>query len=362
MSIQLLQLHAFRNLSSVRLDLSPGFNVFYGENASGKTSLLESVYLLNTGKSFRSKQPLEMIQQGKTHFALSQLYTLEKQHRLGYQRSLNSDSTIRLDGETLNSFLQIPNRIPIQLMTPHGFHLLETGPEDKRQYIDWGVFHVEHRFIDLLRRFKKALKHRNALLKNSRAETLEFELWENELGEAAEPITAMRQQYCESLFPVIKLIVKELLEINNIELQFIPGWDYHNRYHEILAQQRKRDQILGYTQMGPHKANLQITVNAKPIAEVFSRGQQKMFVCALSIAQGMLLKNQVNLDSTYLVDDIISELDQHNRDSALSLLATLDMQVLATCVDRSSLDNIKLPFELFHVEHGVVEPVNIVTA
>ena len=87
-----------------------------------------------------------------------------------------------------------------------------------------------------------------------------------------------------------------------------------------------------------------------------------MFVCALSIAQGMLLKNQVNLDSTYLVDDIISELDQHNRDSALSLLATLDMQVLATCVDRSSLDNIKLPFELFHVEHGVVEPVNIATA
>lgn len=355
MILKRFSLQNFRNISYSAFNLSPGLNVFYGKNASGKTSILESIYYLNTGRSFRSKQTNEVIKNGNTSFALNAIIADNFNHQIGIQKNLSGETRLKLDGDIVSSFAQLNKSIPIQLMTPHGFHFLETGPEEKRRYIDWGVFHVEPTFLNAWRHYKKALKHRNVLLKNPRCELFEVESWEEELNKVAGPITQMRQQYCNNLFPVISIIAKELLQIKNIEMKFIPGWDTDSSYLENLQSNRKKDRIIGFTQAGPHKSNMLIYIDSKPAHETLSRGQQKLFICALTTAQGSLLKSKQSISSLFLIDDIISELDQLNRDKALNLLGSLDMQVIASCVDRRSLANISLPYQLFHVEQGQID-------
>ena len=346
-----LDIYNFRNLPYISIKPVAGLNIFYGKNASGKTSVLEAIYMLSMGKSFRSNILQEIIQHQKTNFLISAALSTENNtHQVGIKKNIKGETVLRIDSKKAKSSAEIAELMPIQLMTPHVFHLLETGPEEKRRFIDWGVFHVEQSFIEHWRIFKRALKQRNAALKYYRSTKEEIALWDKELVHSALALTKMRQQFCGLLFPVIEAVAKELLELDNIKLNFLPGWDNSKEYLELLNEYLKKDRLLGFTQVGPHRADLKITVNNRPGHEVLSRGQQKLLICAMLIAQGILLKNISGKCSIYLIDDIIAELDEINRIKALSLLSTIGMQVFATCVDQSCLNSLGLKYQLFHVE------------
>lgn len=346
-----LDIYHFRNLTSFSFKPCHGLNIFYGKNASGKTSLLEAIYLLSTGRSFRSSKFQEIIQHQKAALLISASITHEARVRqVGIKKDLKGETILRIDSRVAKSSAEIAELMPIQLMTPHVFHLLETGPEEKRRFLDWGVFHVEHSFIEHWRNFKRALKQRNAALKYHRSTQEEISLWDKELAHSALILTTMRQQFCELLFPVIEAVAKELLELDHIKLKFLPGWDNNKNYIELLNEHQKQDRLFGFTQIGPHRADLKIMINNRLGHEVLSRGQQKLLICAMLIAQGILLKNSANKASIYLIDDIIAELDEVNRIKALSLLSTIGMQVFATCVDKSYLKNLGLEYQLFHME------------
>lgn len=345
-----LYAYNFRNLSKISMVPAKGLTIFYGKNASGKTSVLEAIYMLGTGKSFRSSKLQEIIQHEKQDFLISASITNKRLHQIGIQKNLHGGTILRIDARTAKSSAEIAELMPIQLMTPHIFHLLETGPEEKRKFIDWGVFHVEHDFIEHWRTFKRSLKQRNAALKNHALPKNEARLWDKELANSALIITKMRQQFCERLFPVIEMVTKELLELDNIELRCLPGWDQTKDYLTLLNEHERKDRLFGFTQLGPHRADLKILINNRSAQEVLSRGQQKLLICAMLIAQGMLLKKLAGKCSIYLIDDVLAELDEVNRIKALSLLSMIGMQVFATCVDKACLKNLELEYSLFHME------------
>lgn len=348
-----IDIYNFRNLPRLSIKPSSGLNIFYGKNASGKTSSLEAIYMLTTGRSFRSSKTQEIIQNNKSNLLISAAIKDENSHQIGIKKDLKGNSIIRIDSKTVQSATEVAALMPTQLMTPHAFHLLETGPEEKRKFLDWGVFHVEHNFIEHWRSFRRALKQRNAALKDYNSTKDQIILWDKELADSGLIITKMRQEYCEILFPVIEVIATELLELNGIKLRFLPGWDSNKDYLQLLNESQKKDRLFGFTHIGPHRADLKISINNKPSQEVLSRGQQKLFICAMLIAQGMLLKNSFGKSPIYLIDDIIAELDEVNRLKALFMLSSMGMQVFATCVDNACLKNLGLEYALFHMEHVI---------
>lgn len=316
--------------------------------------------MLSSGKSFRSSQLQEIIQHNMPSLSISGSIKQENTlHLVGIEKTKNGATRLKIDANTAKSTAEIAELIPLQLMTPHGFHLIETGPDLKRKYLDWGVFHVEHHFIEYWRNFKKALKQRNALLKSFRAPNEEIKLWDIELANAAVPITEMRQAFSMLLFPIVEAVAEDLIGIKGIKLKFMPGWETEKKYLALLEENQKTDKHSGFTQLGPHRADIKIEINRNSAQEVLSRGQQKLLVCAMSIAQGIVLKNKTGKQCIYLIDDIVSELDECNRKKALALLATLGMQVFASCIDKESLESLGLPYTLFHVEHGIIKKEGI---
>lgn len=356
MPLTKIDIHHFRNLESVFLNnFSPSLNLLYGKNASGKTSFLEAIYSLSTGKSFRSKRIQDIITHQSPYFSLFGLLESHgKQIALGIEKHQHGDSKIRIDNSNAKSAAELAEIMPIQLLTPHIFHLMETGPEQKRRYIDWSVFHVEQCFLNYWRNFKRALKQRNAALKSYSSQACDISLWDNELEMPATAISEMRSRILEKLFIIIKEIGHELLKIDKIGLKFLPGWDTTKKYQAVLSQNLQKDRIFGFTQHGPHRADIKVYINGKAANEVLSRGQQKLFVSAMMIAQGILLKQETNKQCIYLIDDLASELDKLNRNRLLGLLSDLGMQVFATCVEKSAFEDLDIPSKVFHVEHGVI--------
>ena len=246
--------------------------------------------------------------------------------------------------------------LPLQLINPDSFRLLEGAPKQRRQYLDWGVFHVEHRFLPAWQRLQKSLKQRNSLLRRGRIERSLLAPWEAEIVAAGEQIDGFRQAYLQQLKPIFEQTLAELVSLDGLTLSYFRGWDKERSLAEVLDSQFARDCALGHTQAGPQRGDLRLRLRGLNAAEVLSRGQQKLVVCALKIAQGRLLRQlDRQQDCVFLVDDLPSELDSAHRQALCRLLESLECQVFITCVDADSLSNCwqpDTPLSMFHVEHG----------
>lgn len=364
MSLTRLDVSDFRNLSSVKLEpVEAGFNLIYGNNGSGKTSLLESIYYLSFGRSFRSISPEHIIRNSTDKFSIFANLTLSNNHRipLGIERQKQGDLKIRLDGADASSIADLAKLLPIQLMNSHCYNLLDAGPTFRRKYLDWGIFYLNPDFLSLWRNYKRILKQRNAALQQS-VSTKEIHAWSNKLIEYALQLDAWRKSYVEELLPRLRHIVSQLLPrfgtdpaiLGEITVNYLSGWKQGVSYQDVLVESLNRDLQLGYTQFGPHRADLRITVNRLSAKDILSRGQQKLFVCAMILAQGELLHKRLNRRPIYLVDDLPSELDLTSRSNLITLLSKQEAQVFVTAVERGIFDECVTgkPVKLFHVEHG----------
>ena len=358
MPLKRLTVTAVRNLHPVTLLPSPRINLISGANGSGKTSLLEAVHILGLARSFRSTRLQPVIQYDQT--ACTVFAEIERRGvpncSMGISRNRQADYEIRLNGENVRSTAQLAEMLPLQLINPDSFRLLEGAPKQRRQYLDWGVFHVEHRFLPTWQRLQKSLKQRNSLLRRGRIERSMLAPWEAELVAAGEQIDAFRRAYIAELKPVFEAVLGELLLLDGLSLSYFRGWDKERSLAEVLDSQFERDMAIGHTQSGPQRADLRLRINGLNAAEVLSRGQQKLVVCALKLAQGRLLKELGRQsDCIFLVDDLPSELDKQHRDALCRLLESLDCQVFITCVEADPLRDCWLsetPLSMFHVEHG----------
>lgn len=347
-----------RNLQDAELQPADGANLIFGPNASGKTSLLEAIYLLAHARSFRSAQIRHVIGTDQQVLLVhGQITERDGDHetRLGIERSRDT-TTLRLNQQTVRQSSQLAQKLPLQLLTPESIRLLEQGPGQRRRYLDWGLFHVEHTFHTAWNDYSRALKQRNAALRSG-ASPEQVRLWDATLVERGEQISRLRERYVDSLRGTLSAISDRLLGFSP-DFAYRRGWKKELDLETALQDSQERDRQHGATSVGPHRADLVCLVDGAPVQERFSRGQLKMLVCAMRLAQAEHLAEQQSRRPIFLVDDIAAELDPDRRKALLTILRESGVQLFLTATEREQLDVSGWESrKMFHVEHGKIAEV-----
>jgi len=359
-----LKIEGVRNLERVRLDTLTRVNFFHGPNGAGKTSLLEAVHLLGMGRSFRRGSFSNLIQHGREDTVVFGRVRCgsgaARSMDIGVRRYRDGTLEMRVEGRPAAALSELVVNLPLQVVNAEANELLTGTPAVRRRFMDWGVFHVEHQFHGQWRRYQRGLRQRNHLLRRGNPPQRELAVWTREVIEAGEALTAMRSGDVDALKPAIQYIMGVLHPgLKDLGLSYRKGWDSKHSYGEALEQGLQTDLERHFTYAGPHRADMRLTTDGYPVGEVLSRGQQKILVYGLKLAQGGLLRERTGRDCTYLIDDLPSELDEKHGRRVCALLDEIGAQVLVTCIDTGSTawwpDSGK-PEErsMFHVEHGVV--------
>lgn len=358
MLIRRLRLQAFRRFEEAEFLPQPGFNLITGDNGSGKTSLLESLHLLAHGRSFRGRVRDGLIRQGAQALHAYVEWEMPPEgvlHRAGLRHSGGSWEA-RLDGADVRQLGQLCEALAVVSFEPGSHALVDGSSEVRRRYLDWGMFHVEHGFMPEWRRYARALKQRNALLRQSGAKP-QLEAWEHELAQSGEALTQLREGYVASLQPHVERLLPELLPAaGSVALTLSPGWKRQElALADALLLGRERDLALGHTSLGPHRADLRFVLRDLPGRDGLSRGQAKQLALALLLAQASHLADVLGHWPVLQLDDLGSELDRHHQQRVLEVLAHTGAQVLVTGTEPPpALAAMPLPVAMFHVEHGVV--------
>lgn len=355
--IKRLDIFRVRNLAEIHFRPEADVNILYGQNGSGKTSLLEAIHLLGLGRSFRTSKLENAIESSAEDCVI--FAELEEGVTVGLNKTRKSGHVLKLLGERQKSWIDTARRLPIQVINADSFSLLEGSPKVRRRFLDWGVFHVEHEFALAWRGASKCLMQRNLLLKQRRLDIGQLEAWDSEFSSLGERIDSFRHRYLDQFLPILNEVLPELIDLPALTIRYERGWDGKHSLREALAHNLERDIRYGATQNGPHRADLNIRINRDDAQEVLSRGQQKLLVSAMKIAQSVLLMRLNQVKGIYLIDDLPSELDLRNRQKICTLLDSLQCQIFITCVDAQELENCWSPSRRpgkFHVEHGKITP------
>jgi len=355
MPLKHLRVDAVRCLAHVELDLDPRRNYLFGPNGAGKTSCLEAIYLLGRGRSFRLRQTARLIGHGRDRLSVFGICrdTEGREHRLGVGFSAGR-LTNQLDGGPAPGQAEMLRILPVHVIDPRLHQLIEAGPSERRRYIDAGVFHVEHRFLADWRHYRRVLGQRNAALKAG-APAAELGLWTEPLIAAARAVHEARAGYVAALSAIAGTLGRELVG-HAVRLEYRPGWRRGLEFTEALEEHRERDRASGYTQIGPHRADLRLEFESGSVRETASRGQQKLVAAALVIAQVRLFEERTGRTSTVLVDDAPAELDQDAQVRLQTALDGLESQLVLTGLSRAALGP-RPGFPVFHVEQGKIRPV-----
>jgi len=360
MPLKRLTVKYLRNLTDVDIQPSERVNLFYGINGSGKTSVLEAISVLGMGRSFRSHKLAPLIQQSQKQFTVfGKITDSQRELPIGVSREKSGASLIKVDGVAVSSASALAEHLPFQVINAHTFQLLEGSPKVRRQFIDWLVFHVEPGFMPAWKGLDRCLKHRNSLLRHGRIAAAELVPWDRELVQLATKIHAYRKQILEVFFERFQTLVSEFVSVEGLGISYYRGWDKEREYEQVLVDNFEKDVARGYTQSGPQRADLRITVKGQTAAEILSRGQQKLLVCALRIAQGYVFTEMTERNCIYLMDDLPAELDRKHRQLLAYWLDAMECQVFVTGVEKAVLldtwaqqqDTEK---RVFHVEQGSV--------
>lgn len=360
MSIAELRLQHFRNLTSAMLSpVTTGLNIISGQNGSGKTSLLEAIYFLSLGRSFRTSTANRLICFEAEKFALFAKINNQNQPvtHLGVERDRTGNTRLRLAEKDVSNMAELAYFLPLNIINSQSHQLFESGPTYRRKYLDWGLFYQQEQFLICWRHYERALKQRNALLRYKHSLS-ELQAWTNELVTHGIQLHQMRERYLAELLPFLNETIKELLHLEDLRIHYQPGWNDSVDFGTILAHHQQDDLRIGYTQFGPHRADLTVQKNGVPLPHFLSRGQQKLLLCAMILAQGRLFARDTNKNLIYLLDDLPSELDLHSRQKLLHLLSQQNTQIFVTAIESQTicelLEPSPLPLKVFHVEHGRV--------
>ncbi len=351
MSLDRLQIRGFRNLQPTTLKPGSGVNWLFGDNGAGKTSVLEAIFLLARGRSFRVRQISNVIQHGQSALQVV-ARRFENGVFLGIERD-GEDWRGRIDGRETRRISEFAATLPLVLIEPDSHRLIDGGPDRRRQYLDWQLFHVEPSYLDAWQRYARLLRQRNAGLRTG-ASIATLAAVEAPMVQAAQRINSLRTTQVKALSAEIEALLDALKFRlpGQIDLRYRPGHPADADLATALADQQASDQERGFTQRGPHRAELVLTCEGHPASVELSRGQQKLLAIILLLAQLSLFQRHASHRPMLLLDDPVSELDTGHLDQLLDWIEGQDFQswVTATEPGRSS-------HTMFHVEQGRVERV-----
>lgn len=357
MQLTRLDISRLRCLERAEFRPAPGLNLITGGNGAGKTSLIEAVHLLGYGRSFRGRVRDGLIRSGNPNLELyaEWLDGQGRARRAGLRHSGN-DWEARLDGAPAPSLTELCAELAVVTFEPGSHELIAGGAEHRRRFLDWALFHVEPTFLPVWRRYARALKQRNALLKRSPAPSA-LAPWDRELAEAGEWLSHLRSDYLARLEPVLAATAGEFLpELGPAGLRFLPGWRREDGpLEDALLLTRERDVALGYTGVGPHRADWRVDYLGLPGREALSRGQEKLTALACILAQARAFAADRGEWPLVCLDDLASELDQAHQHQALASVLASGAQVLLTATEApATLPGGIVPAARFHVERGIL--------
>lgn len=357
MHLTALDVRDFRGVASGALEPVAGLNVIVGPNAAGKTSLLEAVHVLSTGRSFAATRTAPLVRHGAGPLRVVGRVVdgSERVRRLGVERGRTGPATLRLDGAAAERVTELARVLPVIAIHPESHDIVIGGPEGRRRLLDLGLFHVEPRFHETWRRFRRALAQRNALLRRG-ASTSVFEPWDQELSSVGEALDRARQSYVEKLVPIVAAMQPRLFGGDEeLELIYRRGWPEDRNLLEALRDERQRAGDRAGTSVGPHRADLGLRLGGREVRQQVSRGQQKLLVYLLRLAQARQLTQSPAGGCVLLLDDLPAELDQDRREQVVALAAEIEIQVFVTALESDGVPRpAELSSRLFHVEQGQV--------
>ena len=359
--LQRFHLNQFRNYRDQMFVPDSAVSVVTGENGSGKTSLLEAIYLLGSGRSFRTSRMASLVMaDAKDCTLFAEVSTDQGGRRIGIQRDRQSLLDARLDGQRVSGLSDIARLFPVQVLHPGTVELVEGGSSARRRYLDWAMFHVEQDFIGEWRRLRSAVDQRNRLLKQPSLKLRELVVWDRQVAESSARIDSLRRRHLPQL---ITLFDQELsafsASVPSVGLSLNSGWPAAEDIADALASSLEQDVRRGFTGRGAHRADLLLSAEEGSVREVFSRGQQKIVAYALVMAQVRLIRELAGRDCLMLVDDLTSELDRDNADRVMGAVIRVSRQVIVTSLDPelAPLGN-ETDYTVFHVEHGTLKRVD----
>jgi DNA replication and repair protein RecF len=343
----------FRCLENVDLELSADFNLIYGANASGKTSFLEALAYLGRGKSFRGASVSDLIRHGEREFVLfGETRSGDRNQRLGVKNS-REGLEVRVDGSGEGGAAALADALPLQVIDPEVHSLVAGGPELRRRFLDWIAFHVEHEHLAVWRRFRRALKQRNAALK-VRSAPATIRSWNAEFVELGALLDESRRR---SLEVAVDALMEYGMRLLGTELgfEYQQGWNKERGLEQALEGGLDRDLQQGATQHGPHRADLKISYDERQARKLVSRGQQKLLASAMILAATETAQTALERPLLLLLDDPAAELDADSLARLLEAVGGLGCQVVATSLEKDALSTPE-GTAVFHVEHGVLTP------
>ena len=358
MQIARLNIERVRNLTTVALSGLQPFNVFCGANGSGKTSVLEAIHLLSTGRSFRTYTPKHYIQHG-TQDAI--VFAQSETEKVGMRKMASGEQLIKVNGDLVATQGQLAKLLPLQLIDPQSSDIIDQGAKPRRQMLDWLLFHVEPEFYSNWQQYSRALRQRNSLLKSSRQISLnELEPWNKLLAVYGEMLHQQRRLIIEQWNVFFQQDLKQLLPDLEIELDYQAGFHQDQGLLQDLIQYHHKDVERRYTEYGPHRADLRLKTRLGNADDVLSRGQKKLLIMALKLSQIAML-HASNKETVVLLDDLTAELDLVAQRRLIERLTQLGSQVFMTTLDQQAvqqhLQSLEVKYQLFTVEQGQVHAV-----
>jgi len=339
----------FRCLTEFEFEPGPSFNLIHGANASGKTSLLEALAYLGRGKSFRGASVSELIQHGTRDFVLRGVVTSDSRSvRIGVRNS-REGLEVRVDGETTGGAAALVEALPLQVIDPAVHDLVAGGPDQRRRFLDWLTFHVEHGYATVWRQFRRALKQRNAVLKTEPTPAA-LAPWDAEFADLAARVDGARRRAFQMACGALSARADELLD-GSVDFEYRRGWPEDTSLEQTLQDNHRRDLASGSSQYGPQRADLALRFDARVARRLVSRGQQKLLASALILGSVESVQQVLRRRLLLLLDDPAAELDTESVNRLMTAAASLDCQIVATSLQRDAL---VMPPEtrVFHVEHG----------
>lgn len=335
--IKNLKINHFRNLTALNLELSDRLNCVVGDNGSGKTSLLEAIYFLSHARSFRSNRLQRLIQNDSPDFNLfAAVEIADNKHKIGLSRGRDGAAKLKLDDEMQPSHTQVAKLLPTLLFNPESFSQFWSGSKFRRSLFDWGLFYQCPEFLTQWQKLTRNLKQRNAALRQGQSFEM-ITLWDQAILELSAEIDQLRQNYVDAYIPIVEKLLSDFMVDQNLSIQYYRGWAKDRELADCLRDSIEQDRKMGYTHYGPQRADLRFRVGTAMAQDVLSRGQQKLLICCLKLAQGLLFTQTVGQPCIYLLDDLCSELDRINRDQLFSHLKDIDAQIFVTAIEPEML-------------------------
>lgn len=350
--ISALHITDLRVISDLEIHPKPGINFVVGDNGAGKTSVLESIYLAGRGRSFRHAEAGPLIRKDceEARVVLRVRYERDgKESVLGVARTRNS-LRCRLDGEDVVKRSMLAEALPVQFIGSQPQQFLGLGPEIRRRFVDMGVFHVEHAYLQIIGEFQKILKQRNAALRSGNLEAVR--VWDEPFHRAAEQVNFQRAVFIDRLMEKVLAALSAWDVGYTLDYRYRRGWA---KGRDLLAELREKldsDLKMRFTHVGPQRGELSLIADGDIAEKKLSRGQQKVLVLAINLALIDLVNESRGYSPVLLIDDLAAELDGRHRDLVVSELEKRETQVFLTQIQPDALPEPANSSSRFHVEHG----------